>query len=151
MKIGPQAADNASKREKWLAASYRKMDRGKNIYARITDALVADGEATWKVYCKIHRWHVERGEYAAEEYLNKVAETRRTHFPFAWEHVASTTYYPLAWDEEGLSEVLEITEREAFPLLHQYHLGRTGGRIYRLEDVGEVIHSDLCGEVLVRV
>ena len=142
VKAGVKAQDNASKRERWLATAYLKMDRGKNVWNRIIDSLVADGEAVWKVYLRTHRWSISQGDSSDDDYLDKITKARRAHFPFGWDHVPTSTYYPLSSDNDGLAEVLEITRREAFPLFSQYDLkqGPNGG-IFQIENIGNVMVS----------
>ena len=147
VKTGIRAQDNASKREKWLATAYSKMDRGRNVFSRIIDALVADGEAVWKVYLRTHRWSIDpKHDESDNDFLNRVEETRRAHFPFAWDHVLTTTYYPLSSDNDGVAEVMEITRREAFPVFEQYNLRqRSDGSIYQLENIGDVVSDNDMG------
>jgi hypothetical protein len=129
---------NASKREQWLAGAYRKMGRGNNVYSQITDALPADGFAVWKCYLKLQRWGPQRADQETDDlYREKVEKARRAWFPFIWEHVPSHTFYPLAFDGDGLSEVIEITRRSAFECFNMFNVARDSlGNM--VEGLGEV-------------
>ena len=120
----PKDLKASSEVEKKLGAIYKRLLRKEDWYGQLTDALAADGEATWKLTVKTKDWTGKpRGEKEeAADYNHRTERTRRQHFPLAVEHIASETYYPLSWDDEGATEVLEITWREPQPLAHQYGL-----------------------------
>lgn len=133
----PKDLKTSSEIEKKLSAIYKRLLRKEDWYGQVTDALASDGEATWKLTIRKKEWsgtprkRNARGAYSepADAYNKRIGRTRREHFPIMVEHVASETYYPMAWDDEGSTEVMEITYREAAPLAHQYGLAPRDGKL----------------------
>ena len=148
-KVEPQSrkpgdVKNASKRERYLASSYRRMDPKGLTFHNITDALCADGEAVWKLSLRMSEWAGEERDSAGDEedetYLARVGKIHREHYPICWEHVDTQTFYPIRQDHDGFIETVEISTRETYAVLdelgvkYEYENGK-----YRLEDLGPVI------------
>ncbi len=122
-KLGREAQDNSTKREKWLKACYVRMDRGSNTFLQIMDALAADGMAVWKVILDKHSWAAPArndGE-DAKAYAERATEHHRKNFPFHWEQVSIDTVYPF-YDENGLAELLQITKEDPRRMARKYGL-----------------------------
>lgn len=119
-----KAQENSSLRERWLKYAYRRMDKGGNTFARIMDALAADGQAVWKVIVDKHRWAAPRRakDEGADDYLDRVDKHHKANFPFVWEHITTDTVYPL-YDERGLAEALIITTDSGSRLARKFGLG----------------------------
>ena len=112
---------NSSKREKWLRAAYKRMDRHGFPRARITDALGADGESIFKCYLKLHKWGVDWSEgESAESYLDRRDSVKRDNFPFILEHTETTSYLPLSEDEDGYCEIVQYALRERYALYEKF-------------------------------
>ena len=124
-RLGVKAQENASLREKWAAGWLECANRAKDVWGMIRDSAAADGAGVWKVLFREHYWTSyglrKQGE-SANEYNSRVQEHREMHFPFVWEHVETSSFYPVAEDEDGLCEVLEITRRETLPMMQKYGL-----------------------------
>ncbi len=135
IKEGPAAQGNSTDIEEWFTAAYQQMNSARgNTWGMITDSIVADGMAVWKLATKLNSWgNVNRNDDEGDdEYNDRVEEEHKSNFPFYWEHVASSTFYPIAYDEEGLSEVIEITKRQSLPVANKYGLGIKDGKLARL-------------------
>ena len=123
-KSGIQAQENSSLYERWLKEAWLVMDSRSQTFLRLLDALYADGAAVGKIILDRHLWGAagKKGRREDKEaYLARVKDHRRENFPFFWEHVPTETYYPI-YDEDGLAEVLQITERDAYTLAQKYGL-----------------------------
>lgn len=160
LKPGPVAAKAAAKKAMWLKEAMVQMDRGINVWGQITDADPADGMAVWKVETRLDEYSPERGyedenDEAAEgaegaarkpestkNYAKRLDTAHKQFFPFVRTHVPSASYYPIAWDSKGVSEVLEITYREAYPLFQQYDLYRESGKKNSIKQRLGEIRSD---------
>lgn len=119
--IGKQDQANSSKREKWLAAAWRKLDTDNGVYAKTLDSVMG-GRGTIKILVKRKEWGVLQNEDEdADKYLSRRKAYHRMHFPFQWEHVDFRTYHEVN-DGDGLCEVVEITTRDTLPLMRQYSL-----------------------------
>ena len=139
LKPGPVAAKVAAKKSLWLTEAAIQMDRGINVWGQITDACPADGMAVWKVELKLDDYSPQRGdEENAKSYTKRLDTAHKANFPFVRTHIPSASYYPVAWDNKGVSEVLEITFREALPLFQQYSLTRVSGKGKELQRLGEI-------------
>lgn len=121
----------SSEIEKKLTAIYARLLRKEDWYGQVTDALAADGEATWKLLVRKKDWlGMPQGDDEEDSaYLKRTERTRRQKFPLAVEHIASESYYPVAWDDDGSTEVMEISYREPAPLAHQYGLTSRDGKL----------------------
>ncbi len=154
---GTDAQELADHIEMWFnEGAYPTMLRREDTFAQITDAMANDGEAVWKLLYMPHSWAVQRdkgtktnadGEVVPNQtdaqYNAAVAGKHQSKFPFEWTHVDTRTYYPLATDDEGVSEVLEITEREARSIADKYNLvPSVDGTLVSPKDVGAVIDRD---------
>lgn len=99
------------------------MQRRENTFAMVTDSLAEGGHGVWKLTLKKHRWgegsRRRKGE-DDETYNDRVDAVRKGSFPFYRQHVPTTNYFPLAYDDEGLSEVLEVSTHERSFLYGQY-------------------------------
>lgn len=125
LKPGPEEQERSSLIEDWFRAAYRKM--GLETFVKGMDSLVATGMFVVKETLKAHEWSahgLKRDNEGEEDYLERVDTHHRQHFPFAWEHVPTSTYYPL----DG-SEVLIITRRETLPVLRHYNLSYQNGKM----------------------
>lgn len=117
----PKSVENASRREKWLVAAYRKLNRRRNWFGQITDAFPADGYAVWKLVLKMDRYGSPKGEDEEDEtYLKRQDKEKKLNWPFVAEHVDTCAYFPLSEDADGVCEVIEYSRREAYPLLTKY-------------------------------
>ncbi len=115
-----EAQVRSSKIESWLTEAYKEMSH-QPVYQEIVDSLPADGMTVWKAYLKRHDFFVLRNpDEEPDDYRKRITKHRQSKFPFAWEHIDSTTYYPVGTGED---EVLEISRRECLPLVRQYNLG----------------------------
>lgn len=135
----PSDQKESSEIEKKLKVVYQRLQRKEDVYGQITDALASDGEATWQLRVNRKGWGDPRGDdEEAKAYNERTQRIRRQNFPLSWEHVASDTYYPLAWDDEGVTEVLVITYREPQPIAHQYGLTPRDGKLVARNGYGPV-------------
>jgi hypothetical protein len=140
LKSGPKAQENSSLREEWLKAAYIRMDRENTIYHRIMDSLSADGCACWKVITDKHTWAsvtARKKDETEEEYLERVGEHRKQHFPFYWEHAPISTVYPF-YDENGLCEVLQITRQSAARVAKRYGITKDSNKSWRKGKRGDI-------------
>ena len=126
-----KSRSNSSLREEWFAAGYERMNEQKDVYGQIVDALAADGQTVWTCMLKKHQWAGHGGRKKgeeAEDYQRRVGRHRQDNFPFVWEHISTQTWYPV-YDDEGLSEVYEITQRETLPLAWKFNLVPDGSEL----------------------
>lgn len=130
--LNPLDPDDKSAAEavaRWVNASHElTLDYPRNVWYQWTDAFGQDGQAVLKDVLYEHRFRPKQtaGE-KDDRYLARVAGHRRDpqNFPFVTEHVDTTMYFPVSDDAgEGgpgiRSEVMEVTQREAAPLLRKY-------------------------------
>jgi len=139
-KLGPKSQENSSLRERFAAGWLRCANRSKDVWGMIRDDAATAGCAVWKVIFREHYWTsygLRRDGETAQLYNKRVQEHRQEHFPFIWEHVETSTWYPVAEDEDGLCETLEITRRETLPMMNKYGLQFTQGRFSK--GVGQVL------------
>ena len=144
VKDGPDAQKNSSQRERFFNEGvYPRMEEMNPTHRKVIDAIVADGMGVWKIIPERYKWGeiVPRDDQESEDaWLLRWKEHKRKHFPFYREHIATETFYPV-FDEEGLAEVCEVTQRETLPLARKYNLegnGQGGVRRRGDEHIGAV-------------
>lgn len=139
-RLGVKAMENASLREAWMGIWLTCANRSKDTWGMIRDDAATSGCGAWKVIFKQHYWSsygLRKYDESAKDYNKRVKEYHAEHFPFVWEHVESSSFYPVAEDERGLCEVLEITRRETLPMMKKYNLNYANGQFSR--GVGQVM------------
>jgi hypothetical protein len=143
-RLGPRAQENASLREKWAIGWLTRANRTKDVWGMIRDSTYSEGAGVWKVLFREHYWTsygLRRHDESAQEYNSRVQEHREQHFPFVWEHVETSSFYPVAEDEDGLCEALEITRRETLPMMKRYGLSYTSKDGFYKAGVGMVLNE----------
>jgi len=141
---GVEAQANADHRELWFnQGAYPKMQEREDTYAMLTDAMANDGECVAKLLHQPHTWVVQRSRGESdEEYNRRSVNRRRSTFPFVLDHVDTRTYFPFDPDEDGLSEVLEVTKRSKRMVIDRY-----SDRDTDLSGIGEVVGDGYGSEV----
>lgn len=147
LRTGPESQMNADKRELWLAAAYQRMLQREDFHSMLTDAFSNDGECVCKVTPNLKGWGEDLKQKDGEadaEYNDRADTLRKRRFPFMGEHVATKTYFPCPPDEDGLCEVLEIAEHEAYTIADLYDLVPKKGKLVKPDgtEIGPVADKD---------
>ena len=139
---GVLSQEEADKIEEWFNLGfYPRSVEKKDWFGQVTDAMANDGEAIWKVLPQSLTWAVQREKAEPDEDFNRrVSLQKHQTIPISVEHVATNTYYVVDEDEEGISEVWEITRRKARAIADRYGLIQTGAGLRAL--VGPVRRKD---------
>lgn len=112
----------AEKIERWFnEGAYVRMRKDRDWFPMVTDSLAEGGHGIWKCRLLKHAWGEalkDDDSLEADEYNAKAQKVRRGYWPFAAEHVPTTSFFPLAYDSAGcLVEAMEITMRKKPVLL----------------------------------
>lgn len=143
LKVGPEAQRNADKKELWLMAERERTLQREDWWGMGTDAFAHDAEVIFKKTVHLKDWGKGQDDDEDDDGFNKRTEdVRRKHFPFRVEQIPTNSFYPIAYDDDGLCEVMIVTKREAFEMADLYDLRYDKAKGKLTKAVGDVVDDD---------
>lgn len=121
--------------ERWCNQAWKKMGGREPTYSIFAESFTEYGWGVIKVIIDRHAWGgIERAEEEeAAEWNERRKEHHRKHFPFKWEVIHPSMYYPV---DDGEKQVLIITKRRAKLVAIKYGLKLQNGKLVKPEHLG---------------